>query len=247
MSKTPAPTSVVEQTDQGAKPVLTRLGWLQFALLALILIVGMLALNIQQMLSSNALSRQQREMAVQSADEQRRENQLTSYINAMSDLLVHDKLLDSKPGDPARRVADSRTSEVLRALDAERKAAVMRYLYTTQLISNDRQIISTYELDLRGAHLSGIDLRDTYLSGADLRGADLRKANLTYVTLNFANLSGADLRGTDLQSSDMHNANISGANLAGANLKDVVGLSNEQLARAQSLTGTIMPDGSKHP
>ena len=45
-------------------------------------------------------------------------------------------------------------------------------------------------VDLRGANLSGADLRGADLSGANLIGADLRGADL-----NGANLIGADLRG----------------------------------------------------
>lgn len=222
-----------------------RRSWLQFSLLALILIGGLLALNIQQSLSSGALG-QQRETALQVAEDQRHESELSSYISGISDMLLHDNLMSSKAGDEVRLVANARTHEVLHALDADRKAAVMRFLYTTRLINNDRRVIDMSEGDLRDAHLAGIDIRDTYLLGVDLTGADLRNANLSFATLIFADLSRADLSGTDLQGCDMHTVNLSGANLAGANLKGVVGLSNDQLAQAKSLTGATLPDGSKH-
>jgi uncharacterized protein YjbI with pentapeptide repeats len=79
-----------------------------------------------------------------------------------------------------------------------------------------------------------------------MSSADLRNANLSFATLVFTNLSSADLRNANLEASDMHNTNLNAANLAGANLKDVIGITSAQLAKAKSLAGTIMPDGSKH-
>ena len=52
------------------------------------------------------------------------------------------------------------------------------------------------------------NLRDAYLSGANLRGADLRDANLSD-----AYLSGADLRGANLRGANLRDANLSGADL----------------------------------
>ena len=64
------------------------------------------------------------------------------------------------------------------------------------------------DADLSDAYLSGANLRDAYLSGANLRGADLRDANLSDANLSDAYLSGADLRGANLR-----DANLSGADL----------------------------------
>ena len=60
-----------------------------------------------------------------------------------------------------------------------------------------------------------------------------------------ANLSGADLRGADLEGADLSGANLTQANLSFANLLNAV-VTAEQLTTAKSLTGAIMPDGSKH-
>lgn len=216
--------------------------WLQFPLLVLILIAGCIWLSVQQGQNYLALSRQQQEIA---ADQQRGQL-LTGYINSLSDLLLYADLIHAKPSDIKKLVADARTKETLHGLDPSRKASVMRFLYQTRLINNDVHIIDMATVDLHGASLSSIDIRDTYLAGANLSGADLHNANLSFATLVFTNLSGANLTGANLQASDMHNANLSGANLAGANLKDVIGITSAQLAKAKSLRGAIMPDGSKH-
>src|SRR5690349_7585428 len=192
MNEAAAPLPAAEQETTREQPRSTvRRSWLQFFLLALILIGGLLALNIQQSLSLNALGRQQHETAVQLAEDQQHESQLASYIDSISNMLLHDNLMDSKAGDPTRLIANTRTHDVLLSLDPDRKAAMLRYLYATKLINNDRRVIDMAETDLRGAHLSAIDLRDTYLLGANMSGADLRKANLTFTMLTFANLSGA--------------------------------------------------------
>jgi uncharacterized protein YjbI with pentapeptide repeats len=82
----------------------------------------------------------------------------------------------------------------------------------------------------QGADLSGANLTRANLSRAYLDSVDLRDTNLHWADLSGANLSGANLRGADL----------SFANLSNSKVKD------EQLTKAKSLHGTIMPDGSIH-
>jgi hypothetical protein len=55
-------------------------------------------------------------------------------------------------------------------------------------------------LDLSGADLRGLSLREIYFGAAKLRGADLREADL----------SGGWLRGADLSEADLRRANLSG-------------------------------------
>ena len=216
--------------------------WLQFSLLVLILLAGCLWLNAQQRQNNLALSSQQHEIAV----DQQRDQLLTNYIHSITDLLLYADLLHAKASDVKKLVADAHTKETLRALDPSRKASLMRFLYQTRLINNDVHVIDMAETDLHGAAMSDIDIRDTYLVGANISSADLRHANLSFATLVFTNLSSADLRHANLEASDMRNTNLSVANLAGANLKDVIGITSAQLAKAKSLAGTTMPDGSKH-
>ncbi len=65
---------------------------------------------------------------------------------------------------------------------------------------------------------------------ADLRGTELVNASLIGAVLEGANLSGADLSG----------ANLKRANLRGATISD------EQLAQAVNLEGTILPNGTTY-
>lgn len=202
----------------------------------------------------------------QLAADQQRETTLKTYLDDMSNLLLNNKLLESKPGDAVRQVARERTLTTLRRLEANRNRIVVQFLQDTQLLggtdavinlrwanlSNDDlrgvNLIGAHLIganlsfaDLGGAALSDADLNDATLFGANLRDADLSDANLIVADLRFANLGGADLTGADLTDADLTDADLTGAILTNAKLTQV------QLNEAKSLQGTIMPDGSKHP
>jgi uncharacterized protein YjbI with pentapeptide repeats len=221
-------------------------GWLQFPVLVVLLIAGIFWLHLQQDSLAHQLSQQQRTIALQTAHAQQQQVLLTNYMDTITDLMVHDKLLTATILDPATVIAEAQTQEVLRELDPDYKAKLMHFLYDTRLISNDYHIISMTNADLQGAHLNGLDLRDTNLSGADFTGADLRGINLSYATLNYVNLSGANLTGANLYGSEMHNVNLTGANLTKAYMEGAFDLGNTTFSQAKSLAGAIMPDGTKH-
>jgi uncharacterized protein YjbI with pentapeptide repeats len=220
--------------------------WLQFPLVLLLLVGGGFWFNVQQDQRNLNLRQQQQATSLRIAADQQHETLLANYIDSISDLLVHNNLIHAGANDPWKWIADARTEETLQRLDPARKAVLMRFLYNTKLISNDARIINLAEDDLHNAQLSSLDIRDTYLFGIDMSGADLRQANLSYTTLSYANVRGANLAGADLHGSELNGADLSGANLSKANLKDALGISPDQLAKARSLAGAIMPDGSVH-
>ena len=93
--------------------------------------------------------------------------------------------------------------------------------------------------NLSGANLHGANLSEADLHGADLGGTDLHGADLGGTDLYRADLSEADLHGTDLSRTDLHRADLSGANL-----REVEGLTTEELvSQANSLEGATLPDG----
>ncbi len=77
--------------------------------------------------------------------------------------------------------------------------------------------------DIRGADLSGLDLRGAMLRDSDLEGADLTRA-----TLRDANLWGTNLREAALTGADLH-----GAELEGTFLEKATGLKLYQLLTAK--------------
>jgi len=197
------------------------------------------------------------------AEDNQREAALQEYIDKMSELLLHEKLRESKPEDEVRTIARVLTLTVVRRCDAERKGSVLLFLHESSLIDKDKRII-----DLSGADLSKTNLSHANLRGADLRGAILRGATLGGANLSEANLSKADLWGADFNGAlggfidlstiggakflviDSYDSGIQ-ANLRGANLSEAIlygsNATTEQLAQTKSLKGTTMPDGSIHP
>jgi hypothetical protein len=181
------------------------------------------------------LNSQARQSESKIASDRNQEAALQTYLDRMTELLLKEKLRDSKPEDEVRTVARTRTLTVLRGLEEKRKSAVMWFLLESKLVSADPQQKdgSGPIVSLSGADIGGADLTRANLSGADLHGADLSGANLDTANLSKALLSGADLskaflNHTDLREADLIAANLSaailveadllGADLSGANL-----------------------------
>ncbi|GCE10959.1 pentapeptide repeat-containing protein [Tengunoibacter tsumagoiensis] len=237
----------VEQRNKASRQKLLSLWqvW-QWPIFALGIIAVFIWSQWQQEVQNLTINQQQQQAAQLVALDQQHETALQNYLQTISDLMAHDKLLQAPNGDAARTVAQARTYEIFRTLDPARKATVLRFLNETRLINNDYHIVALTDVDAQKASLAHIDLSDTALTGCLLKGADLQGANLSNATLIFVNFQGANLQGADLHSADMHNVDLTGANLQGANLKDVQGLNDSQLARAKSLAGATMPNGSLH-
>ena len=82
--------------------------------------------------------------------------------------------------------------------------------------------------DLRGANLSGADLRRAVFDGADLEGADLSGADLRRASFKRANLmkaafDGADMRDGIFVKARMNLSNSQGTRLDGADLRGIRG------------------------
>lgn len=216
-------------------------------------LLGVLAIPAVVGLGAAWYTAQQGKVSDRENTDNQREAALQAYIDKISELILHENLLDSVK---AQKIAEVRTTTTLRRLDAERKGSVVQFLKDAGLINRniednqlgDHGIVSLYGADLRGANLSGAFLLVADLSFADLREANLSQANLLGATLSKANLSGADLSEASMVGVDLHDANLSGANLHGADLMgaDLKGtnVTSEQLEQAASLKGATMPDGS---
>jgi len=154
------------------------------------------------------------------------ENSISTFLDEMNDLIFEHDLRDSRPDSDVCRVARTRTLTVLLNMDSERKRRPLKAVHELGLVRLVNPILPLDQANLDRAALSeavlpGIDLRGVYMRYVDLTGADLRDA---------------DLRGAYLDSADLSRANLDGATVA-----------QEQLDRAKSLEGTVMPDGSTHP
>jgi hypothetical protein len=216
----------------------------------------------------------QKERELKVEQQRAQDEALQAYLDQMSQLITDKEqpLHRAPPSDSLRTVARARTLTVLELLDASRKPNVVRFLAESILIQNVKglPIISLRRASLRGADLIGANLEDTDLIGADLRSADLRMADLVRANmiradlrsakmgsadlagadLSRAKLSQADLSQADLSQADLRDADLSGADLGGAYLNDAnlrrAIVTQEQLERAKSLEGTVLPNGSTH-
>ena len=99
------------------------------------------------------------------------------------------------------------------------------------------------EAKLSGADLRGADLSRADLSGADLSGAKLSRAYLSGAYLSGAHLSGAYLNGADLSGADLSRAYLSEAKLSGADLSGA-NLCEANL-RGADLTGANLIDAGQ--
>jgi uncharacterized protein YjbI with pentapeptide repeats len=129
-------------------------------------------------------------------------------------------------------------------------------------------------VDLSGANLRKANLSGADLWGANFNGAYLRKANLSGANLRKANLSNADLSATNLRGDHLSDANLSRVNLSrrgsrgesnlippdlsnanpedaqtleGTDLREVIGLTKEQLEACKAKGAIIDEDTTTSP
>ena len=93
------------------------------------------------------------------------------------------------------------------------------------------------EIDLSGAQLCHIDLRQANLRRASLEGANLSCADLSQAGLRDANLSGANLSRANLSNADLHGAIVTGTQFALS-----LGLSDVEIEALQARGATFVED-----
>lgn len=199
-----SPTKPKDQEFERAK---TLWDWMQLFIIPAVLAIGTVWFTNQQGKKAEHL-----------AAEQRAEAALQSYVDQISDLLLHEKLRASRAGDSVRAVARSRTLTVLRNLDPHRKVVLLRFLYDSRLIDYDPKGIDKDRavVNLLGANLNGVKLDNTSLAEIDLRGAKLRDAHFQHADLTGAGLSGADLQGASFAGAILREAKFSGVKATGS-------------------------------
>jgi uncharacterized protein YjbI with pentapeptide repeats len=210
--------------------------WLQLLIVPAILIAVTFAWSAAQTRSNN--KRDDKRIAADrvAAEQARQDATLQAYLEQMSSLMLHEKLLISNEGDSVRAVARTVTLTTLRRLDRGRKSEVVLFLAEAKLLSGraPRVLLASADLSntyLAGADLERADLSTTRLAGALLVGADLKRADLSYDDLSNARLQVAHLAGADLDSAHLTGADLRSADLTGVDLEFAY-LSNARLAGA---------------
>lgn len=119
--------------------------------------------------------------------------------------------------------------------------------------------IKTGRKDLSRVDLSGSEIFDLNLEGAELLGADISGCDLTHCNLRGADLTKAKISNSRLWNTDLTNANLSEADMAGsdlwnaclfntkiwhANLKDVKSLTIRNFSKGASILSEAKIDES---
>jgi hypothetical protein len=248
-------TGLVPETSEPKQHAKTLWDWLN--------LVGVLAIPVVVGFGVAWYTAQQGKVSERDNKDNQREAALQTYIDKMSELLLHEGLRTASKDADVRRIATLQTSTVLPRLDGKRKGSVLLFLYEAGLIEKSDPIVmfgaaGLHAADLRGCDLheaAGASLYESFISYALLDGADftgmhlrgvlfeggsLRQARFIKTDLRDAEFFRCDLSAADLTEADLTNAMLVAVNLTGAIV------TNEQLDKAKSLQDTIMPDGSKH-
>src|SRR5215207_7806067 len=217
LSRTYSRRSRLPRTGFGNKTVWD---WLQLLIVPIVLAVASFWFTLQQDIRQQATEEQRAQDAA-----------LQAYLDKIGDFMLRNDgpLGESKEGDEVNTLARSRTLTVLSRLEGDQKARVVQFLYEAGLIGKERPV-----LDLRGAALSDVLLKNADLSGADLSGVALTNANLRNTDLGGATLSGADLTNANLLNADLLNADLLNADLSRASLLDDADL------RGANLSGAVL-------
>ncbi|UJR14490.1 hypothetical protein I4U23_001486 [Adineta vaga] len=204
------------------------------------------------------LSSRQRQQEQTIADQLRQDTLLDDYIREISQLLLSFNFTLTRI--VREYIIRPQTLTVLRQLDANRKAAIVLFLFHSGLLSRGNDPIS-----LEGANLDGINLDveqdwrfrsyllhlalpGTSLVNASFRNRELRFADFRFTQMNNASFAGASLLSAEFVSANLHNTKFSEAYLrfvdfSFANLTDC-DLSNKQInEEILTLADAILPDG----
>jgi uncharacterized protein YjbI with pentapeptide repeats len=249
------------KVPEGVRPAKTLWDWLK-----------LLGIPVALAVAGYLFTRAERQSAQDAAEQRTQDEALQTYLEQIG-LMLLDKdkpLRQSKEGDEVRNLTRSRTLTVLSRINGGRKATVVRFLYESGLIGQQKSIKASIEkveriIDLRGADLRGADLHRAGLNGANLSRANLSGADLTYALLSDADLSGADLRGANLKGAILTGADLSETeplaynptpiaqadqpgttNLGGANLKEAV-LYGAKIEGADFHNANLKSAGVIHP
>ncbi|MDJ0555483.1 MAG: pentapeptide repeat-containing protein [Microcoleaceae cyanobacterium MO_207.B10] len=148
---------------------------------------------------------------------------IDAYFQGVSELAMDEKgFLEDWPQE--RAIAEGRTAAIVKSVDGEGKAKILRFLSQSKLVTpikRDRQLGRPI-LDGNGGYAEdreyGIRVIDlgVMLAGADLTKTDLRWTDLSDANLVRANLSGCDLVKANFSRTILYEANLTGADLRGA-------------------------------
>jgi Pentapeptide repeats (8 copies) len=156
------------------------------------------------------------------------------------------------PREPQEPTQEKQTSTQLQRPTTDIQAILTVLGRRSRQYERSGEHLNLSNTDVRGADLRGADLSEADLGRADLRGTDfsealLSNANLQGALLESANLSGALLNGAYLARADLSDANLRGADFNGADLRQTQGLTQEQIDAAKGDSTMQLPSNKHMP
>ncbi|CAF0960353.1 unnamed protein product [Didymodactylos carnosus] len=193
--------------------------------------------------------------------EHQRQRILIDYQHELTQLYLQyaSDLNDDNDDEVPRTVARTITLHSLQELDSIRKGHVIKFLYDLNLLmTNHQPSINIYDADLTNTILpniynvyNSINLSRIILQNATLKQISLVNANFDHATMDNANLQSsncvnASFAFSQLQSTNFMNVDVTDAIFSNANLHSS-NITNEQLLKAKTLQGAILPNGTVYP
>lgn len=190
----PKVESTVQSTVQLASPLFK----LAFDL-SLPIVIGVGGFySVDQLNSVNIIQRRAENNAI-----------LNSYISEIS--------LLNRNNNFTLQTIRGQTLSALERLNGEFKGYLVSFLYESNLNVEDKNPL----IELSGANITHIDLKDEWLPNINLAGAWLSKGTFTNANLRGANLEKAVLIDADLRNVNLESANLEQADLRGADLTGI--------------------------
>jgi len=253
---------VATKNNEVIRPAKSLWDWMNLLIVPTLLAVGAILYN-----------RIEKQNEQRRAEDHLQENVLSAYLDRIATYLLNNKLRSSKVNSAVRDVAHGWTLTALPRLNGQRKGVVLQFLYGANLLMKSNSIIqlgdadlsgvslhawleniylngaSMEKADLSGCYFWGADLSATYLKDASFENANLGEVNFENAWLEGANLKtfsiSGNMKGARLMHADLTGTDLSGIDLSGADLQGAK-VTPKQLAKALSLKGATMPNGSKH-
>ncbi len=113
-------------------------------------------------------------------------------------------------------------------------------LHSARLEHSNLETADLRDANLNNAHLRLANLQNAYLWSAKLMSADLSDAQGPRAILIEADLRGANLKQANLRGAILRGANLSGADISGADVREVSGLSADQVCSTKAHRNLIM-------
>lgn len=178
----------------------------------------------------------EKEKAKKSEEQKNLNDNLDAFFKIMTELITNNELLNDN--EESSIIARTRTILAFDSLDGVRKGQVLQFLYESNIIKIDSNIILTganlknakldgillKNIELKGIYFNNASLKNSFLdnsffSGSDLSNVDFTNSSLQNTDLSYTNLTKAKLSNLDLTSVNFEGANLSKADLRGSKLK----------------------------